>query len=167
MQKRLTITRNICAVILIAYSILLISFDWQHGQAAVRPYFSDIPSSPFSFGINTLSFFLIWCCAFLFYLSTLYIEDKKLLICCLYVCTVFFYLGLDDRFMFHERISAITGRNDIWSILLAGVFFSLMVIYLFVRGKLSYQSIKYLFYASICFFLWFVFDVFLSITMPF
>ncbi len=61
--------------------------------------------------------------------------------------------------MIHERIRDYTGFNDMWPLLAVALVHAACVAYFFVKGQISYNTLKYLFLGGVCFVFMAVFDV--------
>ncbi len=119
-------------VVLAAYSIILLTLEWNTSQEYIRNYFTDIEGKVFFYGINTtlsMSLFFAISLVFLITIFTLkdYANKKEFYFLISQVC-LFFYLGMDDRFMFHEKELYKLGIDGdyILAMLAAAEFFALI-----------------------------------------
>jgi len=113
------------AFILLVYSLILLSLEFQHGQEYVRPYFTDLHGSVFLYGINTsFTAFLLLACALLFFISSSLLNSPIQKWFC-YSQMVLFLLFLGKFFSMPRKIQAL--------LLIAAGLFGLMV-YVDVRG---------------------------------
>jgi len=121
------------AFILLVYSLILLSLEFQHGQEYVRPYFTDLHGSVFLYGINTsFTAFLLLACALLFFISSSLLNSPIQKWFCYSQMFIFIYMGLDDRFLVHEMIGRLLHKNDAWTLLIMG---GLEVLFLLFLGK--------------------------------
>ena len=106
----------IACLTLILYSLTLMYAEWNSSQEAIRPYFADIRGPVPLFAINTsLSTFLLWGTSLLFFVTLTFTPSSAAIKQKLFLFSqtiVFAYLGLDDRFMLHERFSGKLGVPD-------------------------------------------------------
>jgi hypothetical protein len=122
----MSISRILLFLLLAVYSFTLMVIEWQTSQDFVRQFVTDIGEDKILFyGINTtLSVFLLWATALLFGICLLCvnkIKERKDYLFYLSQVIMFAYLGFDDRFLIHERIGALLGRNDAYLILGLGL----------------------------------------------
>jgi hypothetical protein len=101
-------------LLLAIYSAALIIEEWNHGRPGVRPYFSDIVGPVAFHGVNTtLSASLLWAAALVFAMLRQLdrVSPRRR---AFYTSQVLFfcYVGIDERFMFHEWFDFETGIND-------------------------------------------------------
>lgn len=94
------------------YSEVLMAYELSTSQAAVRPFFSDIPlKDERLFGINTtLSTSLLWATGLCFTIALSFSDastDRKSLLFFASQVVLFGYLGADDRSQGHEYLPAI------------------------------------------------------------
>ncbi|MEM7207195.1 MAG: hypothetical protein AAF434_05190 [Pseudomonadota bacterium] len=148
-------------ILLGAYSLVLLSVQYRLGETGARPYFSDIPNSPFLFGINTtLSCLLLIGCALLFSVTLKAVTDQPQRWFCLIQIAVFLYMGIDDRFMLHERVGYITGRNDAWILVFVAGIEGLALLFLGKFFQMERRIQLYLLAGATCFFFMIVIDVY-------
>jgi len=119
--------------LLLVYSLILMSIEFQYGQEHVRPYFTDLQGSVFLYGINTsFTAFLLLACALLFFISSTLLSSPVQKWFCYSQIFIFTYMGLDDRFLIHEMIGRVLHKNDAWTLLIMG---GLEVVFLLFLGK--------------------------------
>lgn len=99
---------------LILYSIALLTIEFLTSQDFVRNFFTDIEGPVPFYAINTsLSSLLFILTGILFFISHQLIDktskNKKELWFYVTQILIFLYLGLDDRFMFHEKMNYYIG----------------------------------------------------------
>lgn len=97
------------------YSGVLVTIELSTSQDHVRHYFTDIEGPVRLFAINTtLSVFLLWASALLFAVVLMVIrpESRRERLFCLSQMAIFGYLGVDDRFLLHERLSDVVPLHD-------------------------------------------------------
>ena len=109
------------------YSLVLIVIELKKSQDHVRHYFTDIEGPVRLFAINTtLSVFLLWASALIFCVVLRVIQgipgQERERWFCLTQIAVFGYLGADDRFMLHERLSDVVPLHDTLILLIVGMF---------------------------------------------
>ena len=113
-------------VLMVIYSLTLIALELATSQDHVRHYFTDIEGPVRLFAINTtLSVFLLWACALIFCVVLLVIRrapdsSRERLFCGSQV-VVFGYLGADDRFLLHERLSDVVPLHDTLILVFVGL----------------------------------------------
>jgi len=101
-------------LLLAVYSAALVVQEWNHGLRGVRPYFSDVVGPVAFHSVNTtLSAAMLWAAALVFVMlrrldrvcprRRAFYASQALLFC---------YVGIDERFMFHEWFDFETGIND-------------------------------------------------------
>ena len=101
---------------LAVYSMFLLALEWRTSQEEVRPYFTDILGPVALYAVNTtLSTALLWGAALLLVAAARCSDGadrgaERLLDRCQAAWLAF--LGFDDRFLFHERVSYRTGIPD-------------------------------------------------------
>ena len=128
------------------YSAVLIIAEALHSQDYVRPYYADIEGSVLFFAVNTtISTALLWACALIFgiCLTLLEVESTRRRIFYLSQVLVFAYLGLDDRFMFHEILGERLGIADVYLILGLGILEMGTLLFL---GEIDKRSASVRFY---------------------
>ena len=113
-------------MLLIAYSSVLITIEWNTSQDYVRNYFCDIDGPVKFYAINTtLSVFLLWSTALMFIVCFAVLKDSpktgRLRWFCLSQAAVFAFLGFDDRFAFHESAAWRLGIGDHFVLLAVAV----------------------------------------------
>lgn len=156
---------KVCLMTLVVgYTLALLGIEYQWGQDYVRHYFTDISGPVRFYAVNTtLSNFLLWAIALLFFVCWLWAREigqapRKQRFYGLQVL-VFVYLGADERFMLHEWLGARLDANDAWFLLVVG----LVELYaLFSLGEILRQSRRvkaYLLTAAAFFGLMLFFDV--------
>jgi len=110
-------------LLLAVYSAALIVHEWNHGLRGVRPYFSDIVGQVAFHGVNTtFSASMLWAAAVVFAMlrrldrvcprRRAFYTSQALLFC---------YVGIDERFMFHEWFDFETGINDTYLFVAIGL----------------------------------------------
>lgn len=118
-------------LLLIIYSIFIITNEFLFGQSHVREYLTDIKGDVILFGINTtLTTLFSVLIAYNFFLCIVnYKKSEKSFLPFLVIQTaLFLYLAIDERFMIHEKIGDYLGFND--AILLASIgLFELIILY--------------------------------------
>lgn len=152
------------------YTLVLLGVEYRWGQDYVRNYFTDITGPVRFWGVNTtLSNFVLWAIALLFFVCWLWAREnkedlKKQLFYGLQVL-IFAYLGADERFMLHEWLGDLFNSNDAWFLLLVG----LVELYaLFSLGDILHQTRRvkaYLLIAAALFGVMVFFDVFVPHRM--
>jgi len=112
--------------ITIIYSIGLIYSEINFSTEHIRPYVTDIIGEVFFHGINTtICTFLLWATSLLFALI-IALEPESILGSnnnrfCFSQFLIFFYLGFDERFRFHEYIGDVLNINDAFVLLVIGI----------------------------------------------
>ncbi len=119
-----------------AYSAVLVAVELQTSQAFVRNFFTDIEGPVPFYAVNTsVSVFLLWATSLVFLISIACIgrAPDRTRLYWFYVsqALVFFFLGFDDRFKFHEGVAWRIGIPDHFLLLTVGV---LEVALLFLLG---------------------------------
>ncbi len=118
---------RLAALILMAvYSLTLVVLELKTSQDHVRHYFTDIEGPVRLFAINTtLSTFLLWACALIFAVALRVIQGRpgqgRERWFCASQIAIFGYLGADDRFLLHERLSDVVPLHDTLILVLVGV----------------------------------------------
>ena len=102
-------TKTILIIFLILYSITLLTIEFLTSQDFVRNFLTDIEGPVPFYAINTsLSSLLFILTGVLFFISYQLIDktpnNTRELRFYLAQIFIFLYLGLDDRFMFHEKM---------------------------------------------------------------
>jgi hypothetical protein len=115
----LAFARKLLIWIFALYSGGLLFAELAISREFARTFFRDLHGSTPLEGINTiLSAFLLWACALLFFICTLALDeaDKRLrtrhLAFYWSQVLVIFYLGADDLFIIHERLSRWLGFTE-------------------------------------------------------
>lgn len=111
---------TVSAMILLAiYSATMIWIEIRSGQDYVRHYMTDIDGPVRFYAINTtLSVCLLWGAAGLFLLNLITTRDwkgrgrERLFFLSQFLLLA--YLGMDDRFKFHETFGWLFGVNDVF-----------------------------------------------------
>jgi hypothetical protein len=111
--------------VLILYSVVLLAVEIVTSQDFVRNYFTDIDGPVPFYAVNTsISVFLLWATAVLFAVCFVCVNGKensrRLQWFFLSQVFVFAFLGLDDRFKFHEAIAWRIGIGDHFVLLAVG-----------------------------------------------
>ncbi len=120
--------------LMVLYSIALVAVELRTSQDHVRHYFTDIEGPVRLYAINTtLSVCLLWACALIFGVVLLVIRgtpgrssapfaplrgDERRF--CVSQIVVFGYLGADDRFLLHERLSDVVPLHDTLILVVVG-----------------------------------------------
>ena len=152
------------------YTLVLLGVEYRWGQDYVRNYFTDITGPVRFWGVNTtLSNFVLWAIALLFFVCWLWAREnkedlKKQLFYGLQVL-IFAYLGADERFMLHEWLGDLLNFNDAWFLLAVG---AVELWALFFLGDVLNQTRRvkgYLFAAGALFGVMVFFDVFVPHRM--
>lgn len=157
-------------VALIAYSLTLLFIEFSNDQEAVRPYFTDIAGSVIFYAVNTsLSVFLLWSTALLFLITLTFTStsaDLKVRLFFLSQVCVFAYLGLDDRFLLHERIARRLDIYDHYVLLTVGIAEACFLWFLGRQYLFRLKHAVWLFAAVFFFGLMFFVDAFLAYDLP-
>jgi len=148
------VTTAVVYGLLIAYSVVLLGIEWTTSQDYVRHFFTDVTGPVPFYAVNTtLSVSLLWGAALLFGVSAFCSNERKAFAArnfFLSQMAIFFWLGFDDRFQFHEKASALLKIRDEWILLaVAGVELALLLKY--SRIYLSRTAIRHFISASILF----------------
>lgn len=120
-------TRRVGAALVALYSAALLLLEWRTTQQEVRPYFTDLEGPVLFYGVNTtLSVALLWGTGLLCTVALFLRGEERPWLSrggrfLLSQIAFFAALGLDDRFMIHERMGGIVGFNDAWLLLATGV----------------------------------------------
>ncbi len=109
------------------YSLVLVTIELRTSQDHVRHYFTDIEGPVRLYAINTtLSTFLLWASGLIFCVVLLVIrgvpDKQRERRFCWSQIAIFGYLGADDRFLLHERLSDIVPLHDTLILVVVGVF---------------------------------------------
>jgi hypothetical protein len=151
--------------LVVGYTLALLGIEYRFGQDYARNYFSDISGPVRFFAVNTtLSNFLLWAIALLFFVCWLWAretrdEPKRQLFYGFQVL-IFAYLGADERFTLHEWLGYVLNCNDAWFLLAVGL---LEVAVLVFPGEILKQPRRaklYLSVAVVLFGVMLLFDVF-------
>ena len=104
----------ILIALLAVYSLSILSIEFRTSQDYVRNYLTDIEGPVHFFAVNTsLSAFLLGSTALIFAINTLFLgDDRKARVFYITQTAVFVYLGMDDRFLFHEWLGGRLGISD-------------------------------------------------------
>ncbi len=110
--------------LLIIYSVSLVYLEIRFSQDYVRNYFTDIIGPVFFYAVNTtLSTTLLWLTTLVFVINAMCVENvgrwKRQKLFYYSQALVFFYLGIDERFMVHEYTGMWLGFND--ALMLLGI----------------------------------------------
>jgi len=159
-------------VILVFYSLALLGLEAVTGeQYAVRRFFADItdPSPkgyPFYAVNTTISVFLLWSYALLFAVGLSLTPDgpehKRERKFAWSQIILFIYLGMDDRFLFHEGLHDYYGVHEA---LLFGFLGMSQMYFLLDYGNILQRSRKnmiLLFWAGFFFAIMFIADIFMD-----
>lgn len=139
-------------IFLLLYSISILYIEYSTSQKFVRNFLTDIEGPVPFYAINTtLSYTLLIVSSILFLISAYIVKlNKELrseseLYFNISQFFIFLYLGLDDQFMFHEKLYHHTGIPGDGIIILIGV---LELILLFTIGRITTRtsSVKNSFY---------------------
>lgn len=137
----------ILLIIFLAYCTFLLWIEWQYGQLALRQYVTDLKGEVFFYGVNTtLNLVALWGTALLFSIAILMIDREQApRIYLFYLSQIIFfsYLGLDERFIIHEKMGLWLEIND------AYLLFSLGLVelgLLFLWGQCFQQPFRILFW---------------------
>ena len=162
---------------LLVYSACLLSLDLQHGQYAVRGYFSDIVTATnfpvfcdTLFGINTsISVLLLGGCALLYLVcigspsskptgwkSTLFLWSQVVF---------FLYVAADERLRIHEWLGGFFEVEDAFILLALGVLETFFIVYFGDVMRQSWQTKIYLLIACLFFGLMVFVDAFIHSDM--
>ena len=118
--------RPIIFIVLACYSLTLIVVEWQTSQDYVRHFFTDIEGARPLYAINTtLSVALLWATALMFAVClacTRDESDRRLRWFFWSQLFVFGYLGVDDRFKFHETLAVMLDVGDHYVLALVAAF---------------------------------------------
>ena len=115
-------------LLLIIYSIFIISIEFLFGQPHVREYLTDIKGDVILFGINTtLTTLFLVLIAYNFMLCTVNYKkseksEKSFLPFFVLQTALFLYLAMDERFRIHERIGRHLGLDDAFVLASIGLF---------------------------------------------
>lgn len=113
--------RLLLGLAVIVYSITLLWIEWSTSQEYVRYFFTDIKGPVLFYAVNTtFSAFTLWSTALLFGICLLFTDREQQpreFFFCLSQIIIFVYLGLDDRFLFHENLGHWLHRNDAYLLL--------------------------------------------------
>ncbi len=140
--------------LLVAYSIVLLGIEWTTSQDYVRNFFTDVTGPVPFYAVNTtLSVSLLWGTALLFGVCAFCSREQKATTAqnfYLSQTAIFFWLGFDDRFQFHEKASAFLTIRDEW-ILLAVAGLELALLLKYSRVYLPKSANRYFISASLLF----------------
>jgi hypothetical protein len=129
--------------VLAVYSAGLLAIEWSTSQDFVRNFFTDIEGPVPFYAVNTtLSVFLLWTAAVLFLVAAACTADdrgaarwRRFFLS--QVC-VFAFLGMDDRFKFHEWSARHLGIGDHWVLMAVAVAEAALLVLL--GGALVWRS---------------------------
>jgi len=152
--------------LLTIYSVALLYAELKFSQDYVRNYFTDITGPVRFYAVNTtLTTFLLWAIALIFYISMICVDEvdskKKTLIFYTSQIFLFLYLGLDERFGIHEGLGVITGIEDGFIVLGFGLLEIGLLGCLGDLGKRPRRVKLYLYVAAALFAIMVLIDVFL------
>lgn len=112
------IKENWYYIVLLVFSVVILSLEFNYGQDYVRHYLTDIEGPVLFFGLQTtITTILLVIISYNFALAFRYAKvtseaPKHMRFFFLSQILVFMYLAVDERFMFHERIAYILGIHD-------------------------------------------------------
>lgn len=157
--------------LLALYSVTLLAIELRTSQDHVRHYFTDIEGPVRLHAINTtVSTFLLWASALIFGVVLLVIHgtrgkrtERRF---CASQIVVFGYLGADDRFMLHERMSDVVPLHDTLILLVAGVFEAAALALWGDLARRSHAARLYLALAAILFLVMAAIDAFVPAELP-
>ncbi|UCG34722.1 MAG: hypothetical protein JSW17_04310, partial [Candidatus Omnitrophota bacterium] len=113
---------------------------------------------------TTLAVFLSWAAALMFVACIRCIgrekEKRKEFYFYISQILLFFYVGLDDRFLFHERIGRLFKMNDAYFVFILGIVEIVLFISLGNFKSLSRYLRWHVYWAALFFCIMFVVDVF-------
>jgi len=159
---------RICIFIsLIVYSLILIGCEVKFSQSFVRNFFTDIKGPVFFYAVNTtLAVFLAWATALMFAACIKCIDNTKVkrkeFYFYLSQVLLFFYIGVDDRFLFHESMGRLLQVRDSYFVIILGILEVALIIKLGNFKSLSRCVRRYLYCAALFFSAMFIFDAFVS-----
>jgi len=151
----------IAVIFLLLYSTIILYIEYSTSQKFVRYFLTDIEGPVPFYAINTtLSYTLFIISSVLFLISTYLvklnkeIENRSEIYFYISQVLIFLYLGMDDRFYFHERLYHHIGIPGDGIIILIGI---IELIILFTIGRITERnsSIKNSFYLM-CLFAFFM-----------
>ncbi len=150
-------------VLLIVYSLILVVVEVQSSQSFVRNYFSDVEGPVPFYAVNTtLSVSLLWGTALLFAVCFVCVDRQaganRLRWFFLSQVAVFFWLGCDDRFKFHENVAERLGIGDHFVLLVVAAFQIAFLLALGGRTVLRGRRLVYMALAVVFFVVMTVFD---------
>jgi hypothetical protein len=141
-------------VFAVIYTALLLGSEIRYSEDYVRNYLEDIkgevPFGPVTFfGINTtLSHCIIWGIALIFVVSGALVAGEegqgKKTIFYASQALMFFYLGLDERFRFHEELGVLLHREDAAILLTVGIVEGLLLIVLGDLHRMRVRALVFL-----------------------
>jgi hypothetical protein len=114
----------LAAALLVLYTAGMIYIEAKYSRFTARHYFTDIKGPVRFFALNTtVSVALQWATAGLFLVAARWCDraDRKRFVFHLSQVVVFGWLGMDDRFHFHESIGRATGIKDPLILLAVGI----------------------------------------------
>lgn len=162
MKKNTIIT----IIILLLYSIVILYIEYSTSQKFIRNFLTDIEGPVPFYAINTTLCYTLLIISSLFFLLSAYILRLKKdfynsseFYFLISQSIIFFYLAIDDRFMFHEKLNHYMGIPGDLIIVVIGL---LELIILLTVGKIKTRthSIKNSFYLMTTFaFLMIVIDL--------
>ena len=162
----MTLLRLAPALLLAVYSAALIAIELRTSQDHVRHYFTDIEGPVRLYAINTtLTTFLLWSAALIFSIQLLLLErpagrsvEKAF---CVSQILIFAYLGFDDRFVVHERLSEAWGIHDTLILAAIGAVEAACLLLLGAPWSLPRRGVLYLSIAAAAFLVMASIDAFL------
>ncbi|MEM6459075.1 MAG: hypothetical protein AAF710_06760 [Planctomycetota bacterium] len=130
---------RVLALALLPYSVALLAIELATSQEHVRNYFTDLEGPVVLYGVNTtLSVSLLWGCGLLCGVAVYLRGDDRPWatrggrFLCLQAALLA-YLGLDDRFLIHERIDGLTGLSN--AVVLGGVGVAQLAVLVWYRAE--------------------------------
>ncbi|MDM8568438.1 hypothetical protein QUF50_02775 [Thiotrichales bacterium HSG1] len=153
--------RNIFILITV-YSIVLLIVEWQTSQNFVRQFLTDIGQHEIvGYAVNTsLSVFLLWATALLFMVSLSCVDKKNTQQYWFFISQIimFVYLGCDERFLIHENVGRLLGRNDAYLLLGLGLLEVGLLVWLGNLSEKTQLARKFLYTAALLFAIMVVID---------
>lgn len=141
----------VCLLFIYSSGIVVISFVkplW------IEPIFDEIRGPFVFFAINTsLTMFFLWASALLFIVNTFaesILENRtRIIVFYIIQAAILFYLGLDERFMFHERAGDATGLDDVIFLLGIVIVELMLLIFYFKIFSQEFRKWRILVWAGI------------------
>ncbi|MDM8565766.1 hypothetical protein QUF74_08945 [Candidatus Halobeggiatoa sp. HSG11] len=141
-------------ILIAVYSAVLLTVEWQTSQIFIRQFLTDIGQYEIAgYAVNTtLSVFLLWAIALLFVIS-LSCVDKKSTEYWFFISQIimFTYLGCDERFLIHENVGRLLGRNDAYLLLGLGLLEVGLLVWLGNLKQKTKLARQFLYTAAILF----------------